>query len=81
MSVVTRVAIGLRAGYHHIKLNAVEQLKEHHKKYVTEKTLLKIHYWKYSTENKLLKYITKNTLLKKHYWKHITENTVLKTPS
>jgi len=44
MSVVTRVAIGLRAGYHHIKLNAVEQLKEHHKKYITEKTLLKIHY-------------------------------------
>ena len=31
MCVVLRVAIGFRAGYHHVKLNAVEQ------KYITEK--------------------------------------------
>ena len=52
--VVTRVAIGFRAGYHNVKVAAENKnslLKINYWKYITENTLLKIHYWKHITEN------------------------------
>ena len=42
---VTRVGIGSRAGYHHVEINAVEQ-KCIAEEYITENTLLKVHYRK-----------------------------------